>query len=175
MTNPQNFICKTVSTLETIFKINLHQTKILSIFDYSFMPIGIPITMTTTKRAFASVKQLEKLITHYFEPPESGKADSPSLAELAFILGFNSRQEFEACEAKGRYSATLKRARLRIEATFEKKLHDSSGGAVFALKNMGWDERPDNKATDKETDRLLQVEIVPSALKPSSSESEVIL
>ena len=138
------------------------------------MPIGILITMTKTKRAFASVKQLEELITHYFEPPEQEKAESPTLAGLAFILGFNSRQEFEACEAKGRYSTTLQRARLRIEAIYEQRLH-SSGGAVFALKNMGWNERTENKTTDKETDHLLQVEIVPSALKPSSSESEVIL
>jgi hypothetical protein len=130
--------------------------------------------MTATKRAFASVKQLEVLITHYFEPPDPEKAEQPTLTGLAFILGFNSRQEFEAFEARGRYSATLKRARLRIEAIYEQRLH-SSAGAVFALKNMGWNERQDNKTTKNETDHLLQVEMVPSALRPVSSESEVIL
>lgn len=134
--------------------------------------------MSKTKRAFASVKQLEQLIAHYFDPPVSENIsgnDPPTLAGLAFFLGFNSRGEFEECESSGRYSTILKRAALRIEAAYEKKLHDSSGGALFALKNMGWNERNENKNADKETDHVFQVEVVPTDLKPVSSEREVIL
>lgn len=132
--------------------------------------------MARTKRAFASPRRLNELIAQYFESKENEKAEPPTLTGLALFLGFDSRNDFESCEAKGVYSASLKRARLRIEAAYEKKLHfHSSSGAVFALKNLGWNDRGDNKPQEKETDNVLQVEIVQSGLKPASSEKEVLL
>jgi len=95
---------------------------------------------------------------------------------LALYLGFNSRQEFEARETKGRYSALLKQARLRIEAIYEKKLHfHSSSGAVFALKNMGWNERGISEVKNAPANAVIKVEILPSGPELASAENEVAL
>jgi hypothetical protein len=132
--------------------------------------------MSKTKRPFASARQLSKLITQYFEPTEDENDEPPTLAGLAYFLGFTSRQEYESFEAKGKYSALLKRARLRIEAAYEKKLHfHSSSGAVFALRTMARNDLADYKSQDKEADGVLQFEIIQSDLKPASSEKEVVL
>ncbi len=156
----------------------------------------------TKKRLFASPKALDALIAQYFEYIEGeyqlvqqevkgagGKIkkteekvwlrepEPPTLTGLALYLGFNSKQEFEVWETKARYGAPLKRARLRIESIYEKKLHfHSSSGAVFALKNiMGWSERTEDNVTTTESDNTLKVEIVQSDIKPASSEKEVVL
>jgi len=128
-----------------------------------------------TKRAFASTPQLKELITQYFEPKEGENNEPPTLAGLAYFLGFTSRQQYELLEAKGRYSTLLKRARLRIESVYEKKLHHSSGGAVYALKTMGRNEHADHNLQDREPDSVFDFEIVKSDLKPASSEKEVVL
>jgi hypothetical protein len=141
--------------------------------------------MSRKKKSFSSTKQLNELIALYFDqtdpqkenkekPPE---VEPPTLAGLAFFLGFNSKQEFEAYETKGRYAAALQRARLRIEAVFEKKLHGHSyGGAAFALKSMGRHEGSDNKTAQAHpTGNKLKIEIVRSGPKLAASEKEVIL
>src|ERR1700739_4149789 len=124
--------------------------------------------MSKTKRSFASTRQLSELLTQYFEPKENENNDPPTLAGLAYFLGFTSRQEYESFEAKRKYSALLKRARLLIESIYEKKLHHSSSGAVFVLKTMGRNEHTDNKLQDKEANGVFEVEIIKSDLKPAS-------
>ncbi|HVV55694.1 MAG TPA: terminase small subunit [Mucilaginibacter sp.] len=129
------------------------------------------------KKRFNSAKQLDSLIQQYFESSEEENqtgSEPPTLAGLALFLGFESRQDIEVYENKPRYAALLKRARLRVEAAYEKKLHThSSGGAVFALKSMGWNERTDDKTPA--TGNPLQVEIIHSGPKLASSEKEVEL
>jgi hypothetical protein len=150
------------------------------------MPIGIQIIHMRKAKPFRSAKQLDELIDSYFRSLEvdspkenpvskAPPAEPPTFMGLLLFIGFSSREEFDKYAAMQRYSETLSRGALRIEEVYEKKLHDSSTGAVFALKNMGWNEKPDNKAPDKETDHLFQVEIVPSERRPVSSEAEVEL
>lgn len=99
-------------------------------------------------------------------------SEPPTLSGLAHHLGFDSRQTFELYERKGKYAALLKRARLQIEAEYEKKLHyQSSAGAIFALKNLGWSEKT---ATD-DIIRTLKIEITESGPVPAGNEREVIL
>ena len=75
----------------------------------------------------------------------------------------------------GRFAEVLKWGHLRIEASYEKKLHaQSATGAIFALKNMGWNERSDNKPAE-EVPKTVKVEIHESGPKPAESEKEVIL
>jgi hypothetical protein len=155
--------------------------------------------MSRTNKNFASVKELDQLIAAYFtydvsenqplkssakrnkqaaapvEKTTGNKSEQPTFTGLAYFLGFNSRQEFEACEAKGKYSVAIKRARLRIEALYEEKLHThSSGGAVFALKSMGWNERTDKPDTDT-GNHTLKVEVTTSGPLLAASEKEVVL
>jgi hypothetical protein len=64
---------------------------------------------------------------------------------------------------------------LRIETIYEKKLHQQAPtGAMFALKNMGWNEKAE---TVKPADKMknIKVKIVSSGPQPASNEKEVIL
>jgi len=112
--------------------------------------------MSKIKKAFTSAKQLDVMINQYFTgsqsetkktdtaeaKTESFQAGPPTLAGLALHLGFNTRKDFETLETKGIYAARLQRARLQIEALFERNLHRSSSGSVFALKTMKRSEDP---------------------------------
>ena len=149
---------------------------------------------------FSSAKKISMLIEGYFnyiegafhlEPgdqnegkPEDGKQkkiwdrdpEPPTLSGFIFHLGFNSRLEFDNYEVNGKFAHVLKRGRLRIEAAYEKKLHQPAPtGAIFGLKNMGWNEKLADKSTTTETIKSLNVEIIESGPKLMSTEQEVIL
>ncbi len=95
-----------------------------------------------------------------------------TIAGLALFLGFSSRQAFDDYEQNGEFAHILKQGRLRVEAVYEKKLHQqSSAGAIFALKSMGWNERTDANAVFKS----ITIEIIESGPKPAENEKEVIL
>ncbi|HEY4196335.1 MAG TPA: terminase small subunit [Mucilaginibacter sp.] len=148
--------------------------------------------MRKKKDRFSSADQLDALIAQYFEqlaghsvenePTNKTDAEKKKLTVLsepstitglAFHLGFSSRQAFEDYEAKGKFADHLQRARLRIMADYEKKLHvTSSTGAIFALKSMGWNEQ---KPADELADQVLKIEIVQSGPPLSSAENEVTL
>ena len=104
------------------------------------------------------------------------EAEPPTLSGLAYYLGFNNRQDFFDYEQSGRFTSILKRARLRIEVAYEKKLHHQSPtGAIFALKSMGWNDKADDKADTKETIKNLIIEVIETGPKPAGSEKEVAL
>ncbi|QQL50346.1 terminase small subunit [Mucilaginibacter ginkgonis] len=99
--------------------------------------------------------------------------EPPTLTGLAWYLGFASRDEFDKYEEQGRFKNRLKRARLRIEAEYEKKLHgSSSSGAIFALKTMGWADKPVSVLTP---DGNVIIELIATGMQPAETESEVIL
>src|SRR6266567_3720919 len=83
--------------------------------------------------------------------------EQATFAGLAFFLGFNSLQAFVQYENNGRFAHVLKRGRLRIEAEYEKKLHlQSSTGAIFALKSMGWNEKTEDKGDSTDVFKTLR-------------------
>lgn len=151
--------------------------------------------MRRKRLPFTSTHELENLIDLYFTEIENknlpegktrkadnkapqtqeSKSGPATISGLALYLGFSSREAFEKHETKGKFSEQLKRARLRIMADYEKKLHvTSSTGAIFALKSMGWNERPE-KPADETANTLLKVEIIPAGPQLAASEQEVIL
>lgn len=131
---------------------------------------------------FATVEDLDKAITGYFEYIKGKKGERevevkkkdglidfqtetfwvwppepPTITGLAYYLGFNSRQSFYDYEKDGDFSYTIKRARLRIENEYEKALHHQSPtGAIFALKNFGW---TDKQEIDQKTEHSGGIEI----------------
>jgi len=132
---------------------------------------------------FTDVSQLTDLIDGYFltfknnlnEENKNEKAESPTITGLALCLGFNSRHDFELYEAKGKFASCIKRARLRVEASYEKKLNNGSPtGAIFALKSLGWTDKPEIKMMEK-TSTTMKVKIVHSGPPLAANEKEVIL
>jgi hypothetical protein len=95
-----------------------------------------------------------------------------TITGLALFLGFSSRQAFDDYEQNGEFAHILKQGMLRVEAVYEKKLHQqSSAGAIFALKSMGWNERSEGNTAFKS----ITIEIIESGPKPAENEKEVIL
>lgn len=96
-----------------------------------------------------------------------------TITGLALFLGFISLQSFEDCARKGKFSQMLKRGCLRVEAEYEKRLHQhSTSGAIFFLKNWGWN---DSKTVDATLSGPLNVKIIETGPKPAASEKEVMI
>lgn len=141
--------------------------------------------------------ELEKLIENYFtyiegeyyldEQPEKMQAatnkkiwdrepEPATIAGLTFYLGFNDRQAFDDYCANGEFANTLNRSRLRIEASYEKKLHNQSAtGAIFALKSMGWNEKQEQKPENGDIFKTLIIELIESGPDTASNEKDVII
>lgn len=79
-----------------------------------------------------------------------------TITGLALYLGFESRQSIYDYEKNGKFSYTVKRARLRIEQEYEKKLHGiNATGPIFALKNFGWRDQQNVEHTGKDGKDLI--------------------
>lgn len=115
---------------------------------------------------FETPEQAQKKIEKYFETikgkfhmethPETQlefrvwdiEPEPATITGLALFLGFESRQSLYDYEKKEGFTCIIKKARLRVEHEYEKKLnYDKCTGAVFALKNMGWSDRMDLQQT----------------------------
>ncbi|MDF2433226.1 MAG: hypothetical protein JWP44_2857 [Mucilaginibacter sp.] len=103
------------------------------------------------------------------------EAEPATITGLALYLGFNSRLAFDDYEQTGRFATVIKRGRLRVEAAYEKKLHQSPAGAMFALKNIGWKEKTEEKPAAGNTLTSLKIEIIETGPKPVESEKDVVL
>jgi hypothetical protein len=139
---------------------------------------------------FKSAQILEALISEYFgdavdssrenKLAKAKKSETASgsftFAGLALHLGFSSRQEMEKYEHKGKFAQKVKRARLRVTADYEKKLHvSSSTGAIFALKNSDWSVRPEPKPADDVANIDTNMGVIQTGPPLASAEKEVIL
>lgn len=143
-----------------------------------------------TSLKFKTASQLVQLIDAYFihikgELKATTKTSSrkvwirepeaPSCSSLALFLGFCSMDDYRTYEQKKRYRQGLGYARLRIEAAYEQQLFEKPTGAIFALKAMGWNDKPDAAATSASNTKTLKVEITNTGPIPAGSEKEVAL
>lgn len=88
---------------------------------------------------FETPEDFQKKVDEYFV---SVKEDVTTITGLALYLGFESRQSFYDYEKKEGFTYIVKNARMKVENAYEKKLFTQTcTGAIFALKNMGWDDR----------------------------------
>jgi len=83
--------------------------------------------MKPLSHKFPTTGQLNDLIDSYFlffenNTDKNDKANFPTITGLALHLGFNSLDEFDQYETNGRFASAIKRARLRIESSYEKKI-----------------------------------------------------
>lgn len=92
--------------------------------------------------------------------------EAPSVTGLAFFLGFESRQSLYDYDKKAEYSYIIKRGLIQVEMKYEKGLwQERPTGAIFALKNMGWNDRTETDITTKgdkinNSPSLVRVEVI---------------
>jgi hypothetical protein len=88
------------------------------------------------------VEGVQVKIDAYFD--ESLTSERPvTFSGLALALGYNSRtQLWENSKGQKPISEPIKKAMMRIEEAYEERLHGNSPtGAIFALKNRGWQDK----------------------------------
>jgi hypothetical protein len=100
---------------------------------------------------YATPELLQEAIDKYIATPptriaktKDGEFEIPiiTISRLCYELGFSSRQSFYDYEKRAGFSYTIKRARLFIESEYEGNLTSPAcTGSIFALKNMGWDDK----------------------------------
>jgi len=115
---------------------------------------------------YETPEQLQAAIDEYFNTGvklrkvECGKAPNnwvesipvPTITGLCLYLGFESRQSFYDLQSRSEFSYTIKRARTMIECEYEEMLSTgNTGGAIFALKNMGWSDKTETEHTFQNT------------------------
>ncbi|MBB6108955.1 terminase small subunit [Mucilaginibacter lappiensis] len=101
--------------------------------------------------------------------------ESATIAGMALFLGFSSKLEFEAYEVSGKHASVLKRGRLRLEAAYESRLYQTPTGVIFALKTLGWNDKPEVQKSNTKTNDTLKVEVVNTGPLPAGNEKEVVL
>lgn len=94
--------------------------------------------MTTYKPLkFKSVEELQEKIDKYFDSCNE-EFEPITITGLALALD-TSRETLCNYEEKEEYFDTIKRAKLRVQHAYEKRLvRRGNGGDIFALKNFGW-------------------------------------
>ena len=99
---------------------------------------------------FKTPKEMEPLIEGYFS--DCDKAERPyTVPGIALALGFADRHSLHDYMAKDEFTATIKRARLRIEAQRAQALVTRTqgvAGLIFDLKNnFGWKDKTEHEHT----------------------------
>lgn len=94
--------------------------------------------MSSQKRAFATVEAFDAKLEQFL-----ADHDGPlTLTGLVLGLGLRSKQALAWYEDREEFAESVKYAKLHVEHSYEKRLHENScAGAIFALKNMGWDDK----------------------------------
>lgn len=89
---------------------------------------------------FKTVKALQEAIDKYFaDCDETG--EPLTVTGLALALD-TTRDVLMDYQEKDGYSNTVKKAKLRIENAYEKRLiYRGNGGDIFALKQFGWRDK----------------------------------
>ena len=89
---------------------------------------------------YKSAQELEEKIDEYFNSIDEEL--EITITGLVLYLGFCDRKSFYDYEKKDLYGYTIKKARSRIEHSYEKSLRkDGRSGDIFALKNFGWHDK----------------------------------
>ena len=109
---------------------------------------------------FSTSEDLQNAVDGYFEYVK-GEVDGEEIIRypenititgLAVFLGFESRQSIYDYEKDGKFSYIIKKARLKVEQSYENRLHSNTPtGAIFALKNMGWKDKTETEHSGEMT------------------------
>lgn len=104
-------------------------------------------------RLYSTPEKLQKEIDKYFaeqvgvttigiakDGTPITQIKAPTISGLNYFLGFCDRRSLDEYETRPGFSATVKRAKLRIHQFAEQQLFENGKptGAIFWLKNNGW-------------------------------------
>jgi hypothetical protein len=92
---------------------------------------------------------MQEAIDTYFEGCEVEDGPKPTIAGLCYDLGFEDRHGLSDYGKFPEFSATVKKARLRVERFLEHRLFGQSvAGVIFNLKNnFGWKDQQSHEHT----------------------------
>lgn len=91
---------------------------------------------------FKSVEELQEKIDAYFASCDE-ENEPITITGLALALD-TTRDTLCDYGERSEFSDTIKKAKLRVENAYEKRLvRRGNGGDVFALKNFGWKDTKD--------------------------------
>ena len=107
---------------------------------------------------YKTADELQLKVDEYFDNEIDKK---PTITGLCHHLGFASRQSLYDMKKRRELSYTAERAVLRIEMEYEKQLRSGGNvvGAIFALKNLGWQDNQSIDHTSK-GDKISPINIV---------------
>ena len=112
--------------------------------------------LTTNGRPpiYKTPEELEIKINDYFESlydKDSGEFyERATITGLSLYLGFDSRKSFYNYGEKKDFLHIIKRAQQVVEMSYENMLGSkAAGGAIFALKNMGWKDRTEQEISKR--------------------------
>ena len=90
---------------------------------------------------YNSPEEMDPVIDSYFAECKANN-EPITITGLILYLGFCSRDAMADYEKKPLFHDSIKKARLRVESEYEKKLSSQSvTGSIFALKNFGWKDK----------------------------------
>lgn len=98
-------------------------------------------------KIYEDPKVLEERCEQYFLWCIENKVNL-TITGLALFVGFSSRETLNDYGSKQEFSDVIRRAKLVVENGYEQNLDTFKyGGAIFALKNMGWKDQQDQNIT----------------------------
>lgn len=109
---------------------------------------------------YKTAKEMQKAIDAYFVKCDE-ENEPYTITGLAIALGFTSRQALINYEGKSEFVDTIKKAKLKVECSYEKALHtgNATSGMIFALKNFNWSDKQEIDHTVREAEPITGMKI----------------
>lgn len=122
-------------------------------------------------KIYENPEDLEKKCEEYFVWCIDNKVNL-TITGLGLFLGFSSRNTIDEYAQRKEFSSIIKRAKFVVENSYEQSLDTFKyGGAVFALKNMGWKDQQEQ--TINQTITNVTPQVIDTGVKLSNSENDV--
>ena len=101
-------------------------------------------------RTYSTPEEFDSKVDEYVNDC-TDKEEPLTWTGLALYLGFSSRKSIDEYQKYDGFSHSVKRAKLLIENSYEKRLYSTCvTGPIFALKNFGWRDKTDEAESEQE-------------------------
>lgn len=120
---------------------------------------------------YKSPEEMEVVIDEYFNWCISNKVEL-TITGLGLFLGFSCRETLDEYGKRPEFSDIVKRGKYCVENAYELNLHTFKyGGAIFALKNMGWKDQQEQNIT--QTITTVNPQVINSPVPLADSEQTI--